>query len=76
MHALIGPNNVEPIRPATHQRLRQRVALLAIQFAHATNVRSEMALLHELGNNDLLQRRGLSIDEIACTYESLQRTTA
>jgi hypothetical protein len=30
MHALIGHRNVEPIRCATHQCLRQRVALFAI----------------------------------------------
>src|ERR1700681_2220438 len=73
VHALIGHRNVEPIRCATHQRLRQRVALFAIELAHATNVRSEIALLHELGNDRLLQRRRLAVDEIARAYESLEQ---
>ena len=42
-------------------------------MANATNVRSEMALLHELGNDRLLQRRRLAIDEIARAYKSLQQ---
>src|SRR5580704_6884043 len=35
VHALIGHRNVEPIRCATHQCVRQRVALLAIKLTHA-----------------------------------------
>src|SRR5882757_8949325 len=73
MHALIGDRNVEPTRRATYQRLRQRVALFAIELAHAANVRSEMALLHELGNHRLLQRRRLAIDQIARADKSPQQ---
>ena len=32
-----------------------------------------MALLHELGNDDLLLRRTLAIQEVAYAYESLQQ---
>ena len=73
VHALIGHRKVEPIRGATHQRLRQRVALFAIELPHAANVRSKMALLHELGNDCLLQRRRLAIDEIARADRGLQQ---
>ena len=73
VHALIGHRNVEPIRGATHQCLRQGVALFAILLAHTANVRSEMALLHELGNDRLLQRRRLAIDEIARADKSLEQ---
>jgi hypothetical protein len=73
VHALIGHRNLEPIRGAPHQRLCQRVALFAIELAHATNMRREMAFLHERANNRLLQRRRLAIDEIARAHESLQQ---
>src|ERR1700741_4820542 len=61
MHALIGQRHVELARRAARQRLGQRIALLAIELAHAADMRGEMALLHELGCDDLLHRRGLAV---------------
>ena len=72
MHALIGHRDLEPIDGTPRQDLHERVALLAILLAHTTNMRCEMALLHELANDRLLQRRRLAIHEIARAYKSLQ----
>src|ERR1700736_362146 len=43
----------------------QHVALIPIQQAHSTNMRCEVPLFHESGNDGLAQGRWLSIDKIA-----------
>ena len=73
VHALIGQRHLEPAGGAARQCLRQRIALLAIELADAADVRGEMALLHELGNDNLLQRRGLPVDQIARADEGGQQ---
>jgi hypothetical protein len=73
MHAQIGHRDIEPIRSTAHQCLGQRVALLTIELPHATNVGGEMTLLHEFGDDRLLQCRWLSIDEVAGAHKGAQQ---
>ncbi len=73
MHALIGQRHIEPARGAACERLGERIALLAIEQAHAADMRGKIALLHELRNDGLLQRRGLAVDQIARADESVHQ---
>src|SRR6516164_10942707 len=65
MHALIGYLDFEMTSSVAQQCRREHVALLAVHLAHTTDMRRKMTLLHELGDNRLVQSCGLPIEEIA-----------
>ena len=65
MHALIRHIDIEMIRRAAGQRCGQRIALLAIERAHAADVGGEMAFAQEFRCDGLIKARRLPVDQVA-----------
>lgn len=69
MHPLVRHVDPEVTSRPAHQRSGQCIALLAVQDAHAADVRREMTLPHEFCSDILVEARRLPIDQIACANE-------
>ena len=75
MHPLVRRIDRYVGAEAALESTNQHVALIPIQQAHSTNMRCEVPLFHESGNDGLAQGRWLSVHKIAGGNERPQQRT-
>ena len=73
MHTLLGSLNGHIGTDTTREFCYQKIALIAIQQAHATDVRRKIALAHKLSDEHLMKGGRLPIHQITGANESLNQ---